>query len=114
MSDAPERIWAYNEWPTGYHFTALGKLPEFSRVEYIRADIAEARIAELVALVDNRAKEEFAQSERYKGVGQHYKAREAAHTTRVLQQTANRMRAIAEQTAKGKTTVANGQNSDAK
>lgn len=55
-----------------------------------------------VDLVEERAKDEFRQSERYKGIGQHYKAREAAHTTRVLQQTANalrtRLKALAAQT----------------
>jgi hypothetical protein len=56
VSDAPERIWAYNEWPTGYHFTALGKLPEFSCVEYIRADLHDARIAELEAEVAEQAR----------------------------------------------------------
>ena len=44
MSDAPERIWAYNSLQTGYRFTAKGPQPHFDGVEYIRADL----MAELV------------------------------------------------------------------
>lgn len=44
MSDAPERIWAYNSLLDGYTFTAKGPQPHFDGVEYIRADL----MAELV------------------------------------------------------------------
>ena len=39
MSDAPERIWAYNSLQTGYRFTAKGPQPHFDGAEYIRADL---------------------------------------------------------------------------
>lgn len=44
MTNAPERILAYNSLQTGYRFTAKGPQPHFDGVEYIRADL----MAELV------------------------------------------------------------------
>jgi hypothetical protein len=49
----------------------------------------------MVAYVEMRANAELAQSEEHKGRGQHYKAREAAHTSRVLRQTADYLRHLA-------------------
>lgn len=48
MSDAPERICAYNSLLDGYTFTAKGPQPHFDGVEYIRADLADLDRAELV------------------------------------------------------------------
>lgn len=40
MTEAPERIWAFNAKQTGYRFYANGPQPEFDNVEYVRADLA--------------------------------------------------------------------------
>ena len=53
MTDAPERITAYNEAGRGYSFSAFGVQPHFGPVEYIRADLAQAaEVARLRAKVE--------------------------------------------------------------
>ena len=55
MTDAPERIWAYNERQTGYGFTAKGPQPHFQGVEYIRADLVQRMVDEAVEKERERA-----------------------------------------------------------
>ena len=46
----PDRIIAYNELQTGYSFTAFGPQPHFGPVEYVRADLFDAKVQQVKEL----------------------------------------------------------------